>query len=203
MANTAIISKAQLAREIGVSKARISQLVSGGLPVRADGKLDRILALNWIKDTLSGPNGREDTGALVGAIAALQALGFDETVPTIGEPTFDMRFAGVSNLSVVAGSCRLEIGKVLLARRVPNARVLVDEIMVKVIEEAAGFADHLVDEDELPKPPAGGSWSAHKWFARDPMHDGAWAEIESETAYAASASPDAKKRKTRNGRTRT
>ena len=43
------ISKAQLARELGVSRARVSQLVKGGLPVRPDGRLDRARALAWVR----------------------------------------------------------------------------------------------------------------------------------------------------------
>lgn len=43
-----IITKAALAAELKVSKARVSQYVTAGLPVRGDGKLDRETALNWI-----------------------------------------------------------------------------------------------------------------------------------------------------------
>jgi hypothetical protein len=48
MANTTIITKAQLAREVNLSRARISQLVARGLPVRTDGRLDRGKALGWV-----------------------------------------------------------------------------------------------------------------------------------------------------------
>jgi hypothetical protein len=43
-----IITKASLAAELGITKARVSQYVKAGLPVRTDGKLDRERALNWI-----------------------------------------------------------------------------------------------------------------------------------------------------------
>ena len=43
-----IISKANLAAELRISKARVSQYVAEGLPVRSDGKLNRKEALNWI-----------------------------------------------------------------------------------------------------------------------------------------------------------
>jgi hypothetical protein len=173
MASNNIISKSQLAREIGVSKARISQLVSAGLPVRADGKIERILALNWIKDTLSGPNGREDTGALVGAIAA---LGFDEMLESIPAEVPEI-FYPVSNLSVVAERSAAMAGMILVAHGVANARKLVDEIAVAAFGEAAEFADHLVNDGELPEPPGGGSWSAHRWFERGRLPDGDWEDI--------------------------
>jgi hypothetical protein len=61
------ISKAQLARELGVSRARVSQLVKGGLPVRPDGRLDRARALAWVRANnfswLGGWALREKSGA--------------------------------------------------------------------------------------------------------------------------------------------
>ena len=45
----AITTKAGLAAELGISKARVSQYVQRGLPIRSDGKLDREQALYWIK----------------------------------------------------------------------------------------------------------------------------------------------------------
>jgi hypothetical protein len=44
-----IIRKSDLARELGVSRARVSQLVGRGLPVRPDGRLDRPRALAWVR----------------------------------------------------------------------------------------------------------------------------------------------------------
>ena len=44
-----IITKSALAAELGLSKGRISQYVTAGLPVRPDGKLDRDEALAWVK----------------------------------------------------------------------------------------------------------------------------------------------------------
>lgn len=44
-----IITKAELATLLGVSRPRVSQLVRDGLPVRADGKLDREAALGWLR----------------------------------------------------------------------------------------------------------------------------------------------------------
>ncbi len=44
-----VITKADLARELGVSKSRVSQYVKEGLPVRPDGKLDREAALTHLR----------------------------------------------------------------------------------------------------------------------------------------------------------
>lgn len=43
-----IVSKAALAAELGISRARVSQYTKGGMPVRSDGKLDREDAVTWI-----------------------------------------------------------------------------------------------------------------------------------------------------------
>lgn len=57
----AITTKSALAAELSISKARVSQYVKQGLPVRPDGKLNRDEALNWIKrNQLS--QGYEDKG---------------------------------------------------------------------------------------------------------------------------------------------
>lgn len=43
------MTKANLAKELGVSKARISQYVKNGLPVAADGSVDHDTALAWVQ----------------------------------------------------------------------------------------------------------------------------------------------------------
>jgi hypothetical protein len=44
-----VITKAELARELEVSRARITQLCQKGLPVRPDGKVNRAEAVAWVK----------------------------------------------------------------------------------------------------------------------------------------------------------
>jgi hypothetical protein len=44
-----VITKAELARELDLSRARITQLCRIGLPVRTDGKLNRAEAVAWVK----------------------------------------------------------------------------------------------------------------------------------------------------------
>lgn len=43
-----IITKAELSRELGVSKARVSQYIREGLPVRDDGKIEAEAAFAWV-----------------------------------------------------------------------------------------------------------------------------------------------------------
>lgn len=42
------ISKAEFGRRIGVSRARVTQLVGEGLPVRKNGKIDFAKAAQWV-----------------------------------------------------------------------------------------------------------------------------------------------------------
>ena len=44
-----VITKAELARELDLSRPRISQLCGMGLPVRPDGKVNRAEAVAWLK----------------------------------------------------------------------------------------------------------------------------------------------------------
>ena len=44
-----LITKAELARELNLSRARISQLCGMGLPVRPDGRVNRAEAVAWVK----------------------------------------------------------------------------------------------------------------------------------------------------------
>jgi len=46
------LTKAAFARRIGVSAARISQLINRGMPVRSDGRIEVAEALAWLDDNL-------------------------------------------------------------------------------------------------------------------------------------------------------
>jgi phage terminase Nu1 subunit (DNA packaging protein) len=52
---TPIISKAQLAQMLNVSKPRVSQFVQLGMPVRADRQLDTAVVLRWITANIMPP----------------------------------------------------------------------------------------------------------------------------------------------------
>jgi hypothetical protein len=51
-----IINKTELARRLGVSAPRISQLIGRGLPVRPDGKIDLESALAWVSANVDRSN---------------------------------------------------------------------------------------------------------------------------------------------------
>jgi hypothetical protein len=64
-----IISKAALAEMLGISRPRVSQFVQLGMPVRPDGRLDRVAALQWvtrnIMPTLEGRGAAEEAWSLL------------------------------------------------------------------------------------------------------------------------------------------
>lgn len=68
-----ITTKAALADELGVTRARVSQYVKAGLPVREDGKLNRDDALNWLRLNQTGLN-YQDRGATRAMRLAKQAV---------------------------------------------------------------------------------------------------------------------------------
>ena len=47
-----IITKAQLARDLGVSRARVTQYADMGMPVLSDGKLDKAACLDWLRQNV-------------------------------------------------------------------------------------------------------------------------------------------------------
>jgi hypothetical protein len=46
-----VISKAELAEELGIAGSGVSKLCARGLPVRADGRIDLLAACRWIVDS--------------------------------------------------------------------------------------------------------------------------------------------------------
>jgi phage terminase Nu1 subunit (DNA packaging protein) len=82
MLNKELISKTELARELAVSKARVSQLVARGLPVRADGTVNRAEALRWIaKYTASSRGGWPRRGGAATSLAKRAGELLGETAP--------------------------------------------------------------------------------------------------------------------------
>ena len=51
-----VITKSGLAKLIGISKARVSQYVQEGMPVRPDGKLDKAEVLDWVDHYIFRPD---------------------------------------------------------------------------------------------------------------------------------------------------
>ena len=90
---TDVITKAELARVLNVSRARISQMSKAGLPVRPDGKLNRTEALAWVKGNvcswLGGWELRKARGASPAPIpAAADLLDFAE-LPDLEIPDWE------------------------------------------------------------------------------------------------------------------
>src|SRR5215212_1113521 len=56
------ITKAALAAELGITRARMSQYSKRGLPQRPDGKLNRDEALNWIAENCRAQHHDRDAG---------------------------------------------------------------------------------------------------------------------------------------------
>jgi hypothetical protein len=52
MSHSEILTKSELALELGVSRPRVSQLVNLGMPVLPSGKVDLETACRWIVDNL-------------------------------------------------------------------------------------------------------------------------------------------------------
>lgn len=51
------ITKAELARQLNLSRPRVTQLCQAGLPVRPDGKLNRMEAVEWVRTHVDRPRG--------------------------------------------------------------------------------------------------------------------------------------------------
>jgi hypothetical protein len=57
MSKPEILTKAELAEELTISRPRVSQLVGLGMPVLPSGKVDLEAACRWIVDNLDPTNG--------------------------------------------------------------------------------------------------------------------------------------------------
>jgi hypothetical protein len=64
-----VVTKAELSEMLGISRPRVSQFVQLGMPVRPDGRLDRVAALQWvvrnIMPTLEGRGAAEEAWSLL------------------------------------------------------------------------------------------------------------------------------------------
>ncbi|MGJ0503980.1 MAG: hypothetical protein ACR65X_09600 [Methylocystis sp.] len=104
-----IVTKAGLAAELGITRGRVSQYVTRGLPVRNDGKLDREKSLAWIKRNVdpttsskgffaaAGTRGRhhDDADNPVDAAIRLVLRVMCSTIPSVAAAA--AREAGVSD----------------------------------------------------------------------------------------------------------
>lgn len=56
-----VVTKAEFARRLGVTRGRVSQYAAMGMPVRLDRRLDLSVALQWVRDNI-GPTYRPAGG---------------------------------------------------------------------------------------------------------------------------------------------
>jgi hypothetical protein len=54
MRTKSYVSKTQIAKDLGISKGRVTQLIAKGLPVREDGKIDYRKARQWYEANIRG-----------------------------------------------------------------------------------------------------------------------------------------------------
>ncbi len=120
----AIITKAALAAELGITKGRVSQYVKAGMPVREDGKLDREAALGWTKlnrsTFRSGDKGAARAAKLAPAV---------EPAPPRAKPTMPAPAASAPDAAGKSGDLDLE------GERTRKLRLANDEAERKLIPE--------------------------------------------------------------------
>jgi phage terminase Nu1 subunit (DNA packaging protein) len=56
------VTKAAFARNLGISRSRVTALVKRGLPVRSDGKIDLLAALKWVRENVEQTTHFPDRG---------------------------------------------------------------------------------------------------------------------------------------------
>jgi phage terminase Nu1 subunit (DNA packaging protein) len=62
-----IVTKAAFAEELGLAKSRITQLVAQGMPVTANGRIDREAALAWYRENITPHRRKAEKIAAPGA----------------------------------------------------------------------------------------------------------------------------------------
>src|SRR4051794_15061354 len=95
-----IVSKAGLARELGVTKGRVSQLLRCGLPVRPDGSIDRDLATSWYKSNVVPHNRERSLAATKRAAAPSPGAGVESAGKRAAVP-LSADSAGIAHTAVV------------------------------------------------------------------------------------------------------
>lgn len=155
----AITTKAALAAELKISKARVSQYVKAGLPVRSDGKLNREEALNWINRTQLSQT-YEDKGVV-------RARKLVDRPPARPTPQRSTMLAG----RPFEGDCRGEIGYDAHARLSVQHMVRVHPLIVAhaVLEaggslEVAYAAAHLAHSPTIQAANVVLHIMEHPWF---------------------------------------
>lgn len=136
------ISKAELARELGISRVRVNQYCTKGMPTRSDGKLDRERALKWISGAII-PSDRETDKGTVRAARLLKGETAQPECPGWLRPARDCEnpfdrgvlFATLSfvrDIGAIAAMAARDAGATIEAART------VEQIMPTMFVEIAG-----------------------------------------------------------------
>lgn len=175
-----ITTKAALADELGVTRARVSQYVKAGLPVRSDGKLSRGDALNWLNRNVLGLNTQEDRG--VNRAARLAKRTKTRPAPSHATPETAAELDGLSIIAelvaqsgAIAARMAIEAGAVM-----PIAYALDQAVSIHLwtlAERLLGIDPGSVTDfeamvDSRVVPP---DWAALADAAGEPFDEDAWA----------------------------
>lgn len=195
-----IITKAALADELSISRPRVSQYVKAGLPVRADGRLNRADALNWLKSNALGLNSFADRGVnragrlAKGAQAKPERRSERKPQPAPTASDLDLRDVLVALLDRVEAVVAFAV---LAAEGPPETAYAAAGIArAEMFEAASELALTLGAPDEpagpLGAPPATeypADWAALADLACHPVDLDAWREAERRLPYWADADP--------------
>jgi hypothetical protein len=181
-----IVTKAALAAELGISRPRVSQYVQRGMPVRADGKLDREVAVQWVADNhlTVRPNDKGATRARKIAKEkpgrpARRAPRRPETEPQTSDVMLLNAVAEmVAKAGPVAAAMAIELG---LPCRIAFALDEMIAVELATVAEnfliARGF-DHYnrgyTILEEIPRAAMEVDWSALAAKAGEPLDEDAW-----------------------------
>ena len=177
-----ITTKAALADELGVTRARVSQYVKAGLPVRSDGKLDRDEALNWLNRNVVGLNRGQDRGVNRAARLAKPKKPQPLPVRPLAEPTAELDGVAiiaelVARSGAIAARTAVEAGATMQIAYALDQAVHVH--LWLLAEQLLGIPAGTVTEfeamvDSRIVPP---DWAALADAAGEALDEDAWADF--------------------------
>ena len=160
-----VVSKSQLAQSLEVTKARVSQYVARGMPVRSDGKIDYEAAVKWIAENvvplnpLAADKGAKRAGRLTRKAAA-------KTAPVRRPTSVEAAHAHAITDAFSAALNRMEpaLAEALVAAGIDLPKTFA---AVPIIMQAVSGVATKTMEDSGLEP--GGSWDADGicWRAKD------------------------------------
>lgn len=192
-----VVSKAALAVELGISKARVSQYVKAGLPVRSDGRLDREAAVKWVADNHADRlNGR--TGGVTRATSIARTVKAarkptpEAALPYAGEEAREAVIALIQRSeAVVAFAVVAAGGSACLAYSA--AGIARAELMSVAGEHLDAIGAPEVEPDDtlgtVEPTPLLPNWRALADLAGEPCRPEAWREADRALPYWTETDP--------------